>query len=139
MIAQIALGSLAIIVTILFHAWLFRMLSRLIDHLYAPALEHHGHGGMSALLMLGVLGVLFGISADIWFWALLLQALGALPDLEQAVYFSLVSFSTLGYGDIVLALEWRILGAMVAANGLLIFGWSIAWLTEVIRKLRGGP
>lgn len=139
MIVQIALGSLAIIVTILFHVWLFRMLSRLIDHLYAPALGHYGHGGMSALLMLGVLGVLFGISADIWFWALLLKALGALPDLEQAVYFSLVSFSTLGYGDILLAQEWRILGAMVAADGLLIFGWSIAWLTEVIRKLRGGP
>jgi voltage-gated potassium channel Kch len=58
-------------------------------------------------------------------WAGAYVALGATGSLE-AVYFSIMSFTTVGYGDVVLPRDWRILGAAEAAAGILIFGWSIA-------------
>ncbi len=65
--------------------------------------------------------------------------LGAIAGLEPAVYFSLVTFTTLGYGDITLGEDWRILSALCAANGLLLFGFSTAFLVELMRRLQQRP
>jgi hypothetical protein len=62
--------------------------------------------------------------------------LGAIESLEPAVYFSLVSFTTLGFGDITLDDNWRLLSALCAANGLLLFGFSTAFLVELMRRLQ---
>jgi hypothetical protein len=59
-------------------------------------------------------------------WAVFYLMVGALPTLEDAIYFSLVTFTTLGYGDITLDERWRILAAFEAANGIIIFGWTTA-------------
>lgn len=55
------------------------------------------------------------------------EAVSALPDFESALYFSATSFTTLGYGDVVLDPKWRLFGAIERANGLLLFGWSTAF------------
>jgi hypothetical protein len=62
--------------------------------------------------------------------------IGAFDSLESAVYFSLVSFTTLGFGDIILGKEWRILSGMMAANGLLIFGLTTAVLVDFLSRLK---
>jgi hypothetical protein len=41
-----------------------------------------------------------------------------------------------GFGDVVLPLQWRMLGAIEAANGFILFGWSIAFLMSMTGKLR---
>jgi len=56
--------------------------------------------------------------AAIWAWLFL--ALGEYKDFVTALYFSLVNFTTLGYGDLVMSPERRILGALEAANGVLM-------------------
>ena len=71
-------------------------------------------------------------------WAcvyLLLPSLEEVSTFEQAVYFSTVTFSTLGYGDIVLSSSWRLLGAVQAMSGLLIFGWSTALFYAVFERV----
>ena len=55
---------------------------------------------------------------------------------EASVYFSLVAFTTLGFGDVLLPVEWRLLGGLAAANGLLIFGLLTAMLVETLRQIR---
>ena len=60
---------------------------------------------------------------------------GAIPDLETALYFSTASFTTIGYGDVVLGPDWRLIGAIEGANGLLLFGWSTAFLTTTTSQL----
>ena len=72
---------------------------------------------------------------QVWLWALALVILGALPDAADAVYFSLVTYTTLGYGDITLNQDFRIFGAMEAVTGLLNFGLSTAFLVSVITRL----
>jgi hypothetical protein len=59
---------------------------------------------------------------------------GAVADFEPALYFSLVSFSTVGFGDITLGHEWRLLSGLTAAAGFLSFGWSTAYMVELVRR-----
>ena len=49
---------------------------------------------------------------------------GALPSLEAALYFSTASYTTVGYGDVVLAPGWRVLGAIESANGIILLGYG---------------
>ena len=65
-------------------------------------------------------------------WALFYVLVGALPDLETAAYFSLTSYTTVGYGDVVLPEAWRLLGPIEAAVGVLMLGWSTGILVVVI-------
>ncbi|MEM6655671.1 MAG: potassium channel family protein [Planctomycetota bacterium] len=55
--------------------------------------------------------------------------------LEEATYFSTVTFASLGYGDIVITGPWRLLSAIQAMNGLLVFGWSTALLFAVVERI----
>jgi hypothetical protein len=65
-------------------------------------------------------------------WALFFRWTDALPDLESAAYFSLTSYTTVGYGDVVLPGRWRLLGPLEAAVGILMLGWSTGILVAVI-------
>ena len=68
-------------------------------------------------------------------WACVYLAFGALKGLEQALYFSLVTFTTLGYGEIVLDERWRLLASFEAANGIIMFGWSTAIVMAVVHRV----
>lgn len=87
-----------------------------------------------------VLAVALGIFAlhgvEIWLYALAYQAIGAFADFPTALYFSTATFSTLGYGDIVLGPQWRLFGAIEGVTGLILIGWSSAFLLSVTSRLR---
>ena len=71
-------------------------------------------------------------------WAVTYRALipdGELETLEKAIYFSFVTFTTLGYGDITLSETVRILSGIEAMNGILLVGWSTAVLFAVVQKV----
>lgn len=70
-------------------------------------------------------------------WALayyLLPTEGQLQTFEEALYFSMVTFTTLGYGDITLDSTWRLLSGIEAINGILLAGWSTALLFSVVQR-----
>lgn len=67
-------------------------------------------------------------------WAVAYLALGAIKGLEQAIYFSMVTFTTLGYGEIVLDERWRLLASFEAANGIILFGWSTAVVMAAVHR-----
>ncbi len=91
--------------------------------------------GHAVTVLVGlVLGILLLHTVEIWAWALLYLGLGEFAGLEAALYFSTVTFTTLGYGDITLGERWRILSSIEAVNGLLLFGISTALLVAAIRK-----
>ena len=72
----------------------------------------------------------------IWAWLYLKHPLiTALPDLETALYFSMATFTTVGYGDVVLEGSWRMLASLQAANGMIIFGWSTALIFYYIQRI----
>ena len=81
-----------------------------------------------------VVPLFFGHFAQVGLWAGFLVLLGALQTYDDAFYFSLVTFATLGYGDIVLAPGYRIFGAVGALCGSLMLGWSTALIFAAIRR-----
>ena len=75
-----------------------------------------------------VLGLFALHTVEIWVWALAYLWLGALPDLHDALFFSTLSFSTLGAEEISPTPEWRLFGSIEGVNGFLLIGWSTAYL-----------
>jgi hypothetical protein len=83
--------------------------------------------------------VLHAIEAAIW--ALVYQALGALPDSKSALLYSLSAMTTYGHEHLDLAKHWMLMGALEALNGMILFGLTTAFLYGMIRELlaaRGG-
>ncbi|MEM1005091.1 MAG: ion channel [Pseudomonadota bacterium] len=72
---------------------------------------------------------------QVWIWAIVWMILDVLPDWNTAIYFSLVSFTTLGYGDVVLGEGLRIFGSFAAVAGLLAFGLSTAYMVALMTRL----
>lgn len=136
MVVQFALGSVLILATMAVSAavWLALevMLVRLHDWSRRPP-----HALRFVLILLAALAsTLLMMTVSVWIWALALRALGIFASLEASVYFSLVAFTTLGFGDILLPVDWRLLGGLSAANGLLLFGLMTAMLVETLRETR---
>ncbi len=75
-------------------------------------------------------------SVEIWMWAGLYQWLGAFTDFEHALYFSTSTYVTIGYGDLVLAPGFRILGAIEGASGIILIGWSTAFFFSIVDRMR---
>lgn len=91
---------------------------------------------MALLLGISMLWTMLMITCAVWIWALGLWVLDIFQTLEAALYFALVAFTTLGFGDILLPNEWRLLSGIAAANGLLNFGLLTAVLIETLRGIR---
>jgi len=72
--------------------------------------------------------------AEIAAWAFFYVWQGAMPDMASAFYFSAVTYTTTGYGDLVLAPEWRLVGAVEALTGILMCGWSTAFFVAVVGR-----
>lgn len=88
------------------------------------------------LILLVVLGLFLIHTVQIWVYALAFFWLGTFDSFEAALYYSTSSFTTVGYGDVLLDERWRILGAIESANGFLLLGWSTAFLISVVSRLR---
>lgn len=72
---------------------------------------------------------------QIWAWAVTFVGIGALPNVADAFYFSTVTNTTLGYGDVVLTHDYRLFGTFAGVNGLLTFGLSTAFLVGLVGKI----
>jgi len=79
--------------------------------------------------------LMIGNIVQIAFWALLYKLLGAFEDFETAMYFSGVTFTSLGYGDVLLEGRMRLLGPLQAANGLMMFGITTALFISAVQQV----
>lgn len=134
MLAQLVIATAMVITTVLVHlfglAILMRVLrshSRIFRKLTIMPLT---------LLLAATLGIIAIHTLEIWLYALMYLQLGALSHFEQALYFSTVTYATIGYGDVVMPHEWRILGAIEGAAGIIMLGWSTAFLISLLTQLK---
>lgn len=72
---------------------------------------------------------------EISVWALFYFLRDAMPDLQSAFYFSAVTYTTTGYGDLVLREEWRLVGGVEALTGILMCGWSSGFFFAVVSRM----
>lgn len=136
MISELIIGSLTILASsavMIVFVLLAIYLVRRAESKYSvrrPGIWHFFTQLASAIVL-----VLFANTVCVWLWAILFYLLGVFSTFEEAVYFSMVSFTTVGYGDVVVEHEWRILSGFVSVNGILAFGIFSAVLIEIIRGL----
>ncbi len=136
LIKNLAFGTGMICLTVAVHFVGLLLLTRLLR---SGGHRFHAHDslvGQGALIVFVVLGLVGMHTVEIWFYAVAFLAVGALTGLEPALYFSTTSFSSLGYGDVVLTPSWRLSGAIEGVNGLLLIAWSTAFLFSVTTRLR---
>ena len=72
---------------------------------------------------------------EITVWGLFYAVQRAMPDLPSALYFSAVTYTTTGYGDLVLPEEWRLVGGVEALTGILMCGWSTGFFFAVVNRM----
>ncbi len=138
MLLQIAIGSALILATVLVSGITAPWMERLFLNA-RPWLHREPHGPKQMLVLCVALVWILGLlTAATWIWAIAFRVLGVFLTMEAALYFSLVSFTTLGFGDVLLPQQWRLLAGMIAANGLINIGLSTAIMVEVLRQLRLG-
>jgi len=132
---QIVFGTIAIVVVATIHAaglvYLASALTR-ISSLLGRAETVFRRAG---LLMITVLAIIAIHSVEAWIWAAIYLGVGEFSDIGSALYFSVVTATTLGYGDITLSEQWRLLGTFEAMGGLILFGASTAFFMEFLRRL----
>ena len=89
---------------------------------------------------LGILIVVFSLfalhSLEIWLYAFAYLMVGELHQMETAVYFSTSTFTTVGFGDVILSHKWRMLGVAESMNGFLLISWSTAFLVSLTARVR---
>jgi len=136
MLVQLALGSGIILVTILIGGlgvWALET-EMLVGHTWLTRPPHRVK--MMLVLSIAAVGVILLFTIGVWIWAAVFLLLDVFDSFELALYFALVSYTTLGFGDVLLPQEWRLLAGMASANGLLSMGMYTAILIEVVRQVR---
>jgi len=134
MLEQLSLATLMVVVTVLIHllglAILMRVLrshTRIFRKLAIMPLT---------LLLAATIGIFAIHTVEIWLFAILYLQLGAFGHFEQALYFSTITYATIGYGDVVMVHQWRILGGIEGATGVIMLGWSTAFLISLLSQLK---
>ena len=136
MLVNLALGTFVIALTVIIHTWGLIAVTHMMRTLTAR-FRVHGRRSRTLAMVTTVIGIFAIMTVEVWLWAAFHLVLGVFDDFETALYFSTVTFSTLGYGDVVPAAEWRLFAALEGVNGFLLIGWSTAYL--VAAGVRIGP
>ncbi len=138
MLGQIALGTAVMLVSILMGALSALLMEMGFSRWHGWLVREPHRPKMILAVMVASLWVVGTTTAGVWLWATVYDLLGVFPTLEESLYFSIVSYTTLGYGDVILPHEWRILSGMTATNGFLNFGLMTALMIEAFRLIRIG-
>jgi hypothetical protein len=133
MVARLSISGLLMAACVAVHATGSIAALRWLDHLHA--FEDHRFWYVTGVLIC-VAGWLVGMHlSDIVLWASFYTWGHALPGPHVALYFSAVTYTTVGYGDVVLPEHWRLVGGVEALTGILMCGWSTGAFFSIIHRM----
>lgn len=138
MLINVGLASLVIIITIAIHAMAMALAIQIFDLSIGRTRRDRIRGTKLTRMVRtsGVVLVMFFASlVEVLLWAIVYLGINVFDDLERALYFSIVTFTTLGYGDIVLEPRWQLLSGFEAANGIIMFGWTTSLVMAAVQRI----
>jgi hypothetical protein len=136
MILNLLLGTVIISTTVVIHTFGLIFITKAMTYLVSH-FRMHGRRSRTVAMITVMMGLFGVITAEIWLWAGFYMTLAVFDDLPTALYFSITTFATVGFGDVVPNEYWRILAALEGINGFLLIGWSTAYL--IAAGTRVGP
>lgn len=134
MSGQILIGWVMIAVTVVVHAIGLVGLIALLKRQQVSVGQRPVLPRIMWMLIVAIVGIFLIHTIEIWLWAALYIVLGQFDEMQRALYFSTVTFTTLGYGDITLSDRWQLLSSLEAANGIILFGVSTAFAFAAMRR-----
>ncbi len=135
---QFVVSSLMVVACVAIHGFGLFGLNRALRT--EAALERLRHidplSPRGVVFTLGIVIAMLALhGAEIWLFALVYLGLGAIPNLEAALYFSTISYSTVGYNDTHVLAQWRLVGAFESILGMLQLGWSTAFFFRMLGRI----
>ena len=136
MFDQLLLGSAITLVSLVGGGMMWWVLNEVLLWM-EPWLRHPPYPSKSlVVILMVVLSTMSMMTFGVWLWAIVFKQMSVFSSIEEAVYYSLVAYTTLGLGDVVVPQEKRLLGGMTGANGFLMFGIMTAMVTDTLRHVR---
>lgn len=136
---ELALSTVLVLASAIFHGLGLLAIGRALRALDRGAAEIE----LNPLSLLGaaytsavVLGLLMLSGLEIWFYAFVYLLIGATATLPASVYFSTITYAAIGFSDASLAAPWRLVGAIEGIDGVLLLGWSVAFLVAELQRVR---
>ena len=138
---ELFLATVMVLATVSIHAIGLFALSRLLRVEESEEAAEHihplsGRGIVATLTVALGLFVLHGL--EIWLYAFVYLAIGAVDGLRESVYFSTITYGAIGYSDAAMAPGWRLVSAIEGINGIILIGWSTAFFVTLIARMRRG-
>ncbi|PHR16433.1 MAG: transporter [Sphingopyxis sp.] len=138
MLAQLAVSGIMVLFTVFIHGSGIFALGRFLKVEAREEAAENIHPmslrGISVTLAL-VLGLIALHGIEIWLYAFVFLGLGALPTIDEAIYFSTITYSTTGYDDEGFNKAWRMVAAIEGVNGIILLGWSTAFFVTVVARM----
>jgi len=133
MLMQLLTGGLVSFANFGIHAAMTGLIVVVTRHIAGTTGDLHIFIRVSSLLLVTVVALTATHVTEIALWAAFMNAVGiAAPGLTP-FEFAFENYVALGYGDVVAGGGWRLIGPIMALNGLLLIGWSVALIFEVMR------
>lgn len=134
---NIAIACVLVVLTTFFHAAAMVVALRgfRIGHAARRASDTGSGLSKATVVATSVLIMFLASMLEAGLWAATYLSVGALTDPEEALYFSTVTYTTLGFGDVVMENRWRLLSSFEAANGIIMFGWTTALIVAVVQRV----
>ena len=140
MILQMSVGGVVVFANIVVHAVAMLLTFRLVKPRIANSIGLRPILYLSTVMVLTIMLLMGAHIIEIGLWGVAFVLLHAVEPPDAAFYFAFVSYTTLGYGDVLASSAWRLLGPIAAMNGILLSGWSTAvimhMMSEVARRHR---
>ncbi|MEM7289390.1 MAG: ion channel [Pseudomonadota bacterium] len=132
---QFLISLSVIAATAYIHGFFLSLLMDYAEGLKSWVEQSPGTFRYTSVLAVSMIWVMIAHLTEVFVWASVLFVIGIFEAYESSVYFSLVAYTTLGFGDIILEENWRLLSGFIAANGFLVFGWSTAFQVEFFSRI----
>jgi hypothetical protein len=135
MLNELVMSTVLALLAVTLHGFGLLGLGRALEHYEVRAGRSYVHGPLwrhAVLTIAVVLGLFVIHGIEIWMYAAVYVLIGAVPDLREAVYFSSISYGSIGYSDVLMAQQWRLLGAFEGVAGAILLGWSVAFFVSVM-------
>ncbi|MEH6359277.1 MAG: ion channel [Amylibacter sp.] len=132
---QIFWGSVILAICSVIHIAII-VLSVSLLRLIGPKLTRYSAKVRMGVMLSKAFGfVVISHTIQVWILAFSFVISNAIITIGDAIYFALTTYTTLGYGDIILDMDFRVYGAMASVTGLLNIGLSTAYLAGLLVRL----
>jgi len=136
MVRQLLFTGLLVAGSVMFHAFMLTWLFHRVRSW--PRLADIGYLESSWQMIRVAWWIVLTHLAEIILWGVFYVRQGIFTDLPTAAYFSAVTYTTVGYGDLVPPVEWRLLAGTEALTGILMCGWSAAFFFSIVSQRHSG-